>query len=299
MTKMGERATFLATAFLAAFSAAGSPAHPLRVGVTLNPYYSWVANVGGSAVTVVPVVPSGGDPHSYQPRPEDLAALASLDAVVMNGLGHDAFLEPMLKAAGREDLRRLDPNRGVPLLPGASGGANSHSFLSVLAASQQVQTLAKELASLDPADARLFEENARVYTKRLRHLLAEALARLEGVDLSNVSIATVHDGYAYLFSDLGLTVRAVVQPRHGLEPSARQLADTIARIRAARVNVLFTEMGLDLRYVDTIEKETGCRIFRLTHMAGGDNTADRFERDTRANLEAIVAGVTAVAGRHR
>jgi zinc transport system substrate-binding protein len=255
--------------------------------------------VGGSAVTAVHVVPSGADPHSYQPRPEDLAALSSLDAVVVNGLGHDAFLEPMLEAAGKGGLKRLDPNRGVPLLPGASGGANSHSFLSVLAASQQVQALAKELASLDPEDASLFEENARTYTKRLRHLLAEALASLDGLDLSAVRIATVHDGYAYLFSDLGLEVRAVVQPRHGLEPSARQLADTIARIQAARVNVLFTEMGLDRRYVDTIEKETGCRIFRLTHMAGGDDSKDRFERDTKANLDAIVAGVTAVAGRRR
>jgi zinc transport system substrate-binding protein len=297
MTKMRWLASLFAAAALASFSAAGSQAHPLRIGVTLNPYYSWVANVGGSAVTVVPVVPSGADPHSYQPRPEDLAALTSLDAVVMNGLGHDAFLEPMLEAAGKSDLRRLDLNRGVPLLPGASSGANSHSFLSVLAASQQVQTLAKELASLDPQDARLFEENARAYTKRLRHLLAEALARLEGLDLSAVRIATVHDGYAYLFSDLGLTVRAVVQPRHGLEPSARQLADTIERIRAARVNVLFTEMALDHRTVEAIERETGCRLFRLTHMAGGDDTADRFERDTKANLEAIVAGVTAAAGR--
>lgn len=297
MTRFPPRLAILVATVLAASPAASSPERPLRVGVTLNPYYSWVANVGGDAVTVVSVIPSGADPHSYQPRPEDLAALSSLDAVVVNGLGHDAFLEPMLRAAGKDALPRLDPNRGVPLLEGASGGANSHSFLSVLAASQQVQTLAKELATLDPGDARLFEENARAYSKRLRRLLAETLARLEGLDLSTVRIATVHDGYAYLFSDLGLEVRAVVQPRHGLEPSARQLADTIARIKAASVNVLFTEMGLDRRYVDTIEKETGCRVFRLTHMAGGEDTKDRFERDTKANLEAIVAGVSAVAGR--
>jgi len=284
-------------ALLLAIPAAVEARHPLRVGVTLNPYFSWVANVGGSAVTVVPVIPPGADPHSYQPRPEDLVALASLDAVVVNGLGHDAFLEPMLKATGQEGLARLQPGRGVPLLPGASGGANSHSFLSVLAASQQIEALATELARLDPEDATLFEENARVYTRRLRHLLAGALARLEGLDLSAVRIATVHDGYAYLFSDLGLNVQAVVQPRHGLEPSAQQLADTIARIKAAHVNVLFTEMGLDRRYLDPIERETGCRIFRLTHMAGGDDSKDRFERDTKANLDAIVAGVTAAAGR--
>ena len=289
---------FLATlALILVTPAAEATRPPLRVGVTLNPYFSWVANVGGSAVTVVPVVPPGADPHSYQPRPEDLVALASLDAVVTNGLGHDTFLEPMLRAAGKENLARLDPNRGVSLLPDASGGANSHSFLSVLAASQQIQTLAKELGALDPGDASLFEENARIYTKKLRHLLAEALSRLDAVDLTSVHIATVHDGYAYLFSDLGLKVEAVVQPRHGIEPSARQLADTIAQIRAAHVNVLFTEMGLDPRAVEAIEKETGCRLVRLTHMAGGEDSAGRFERDTKTNLDAIVAILTAVGKR--
>ncbi len=268
----------------------------LRVGVTLHPYYSWVSNVGGSAVVVIPIVPPAADPHSFQPRPEDLLAIETLDAIVENGLGHDAFLVPMLKAAGKERLPRLSPNTNVPLLPGASGGANSHSFLSITAASQQIQGLAKGLGRLDPAHADLYAENARAYVKRLRGLLAGALRRLEGKDLTRVHIATVHDGYGYLFSELGLRVDAVVQARHGVEPSARQLADTIERIRAARVNLLFTELGLERSYVETIEKESGCRLRRLTHIAGGPYTPERFERDMKANLDAIVDGVSAVAG---
>ena len=268
----------------------------LRVGVTLHPYYSWVSNVGGNAAIVIPIVPPGADPHSFQPRPEDLAAVESLDAVVENGLGHDAFLEPMLKAAGRERLPRLTPNKNVPLLPGASGGANSHSFLSITAASQQIQSLAKELGRLDPVHADLYAENARAYVKRLRSLLADALRRLEGKDLSRVRIATVHDGYGYLFSELGLRVDAVVQARHGVEPSARQLSDTIERIKAARVNLLFTELGLERSYVDTIERESGCRLRRLTHVAGGPYTPERFEKDMKANLDAIVDGVSAALG---
>ena len=268
----------------------------LRVGVTLHPYYSWASIVGGTAVVVVPIVPPSADPHSFQPRPEDLAVVSSLDAVVENGLGHDAFLEPMLRAAGRDRLPRLHPNANVPLLSGASGGANSHSFLSITASSQQIQSLAKEMGRLDPVHAELYAENARAYVKRLRGLLAEALRRLEGNDLSRVHIATVHDGYGYLFSELGLRVDAVVQARHGVEPSARQLADTIERIKTARVNLLFTELGLDRSYVETIEKETGCRMRRLTHIAGGAYTPERFEKDMKANLDAIVDGVSAVAG---
>jgi zinc transport system substrate-binding protein len=85
----------------------------------------------------------------------------------------------------------------------------------------------------------------------------------------------------------------VVQPRHGVEPSAKQLADTIEKIRAANVNVLFTEMDLEKKSVEAIELETRCRIAKLRHIAGGEYSADRFERDMQANLDAIVAAVTA------
>ena len=38
-----------------------------------------------------------------------------------------------------------------------------------------------------------------------------------------------------------LRVAAVIEPRHGVQPTARQLADTIDRIKAANVHVLFAE----------------------------------------------------------
>jgi len=57
-------------------------------------------------------------------------------------------------------------------------------------------------------------------------------------------------------------------------------------------------MGLDPRAVESIEKETGCRLVRLTHMAGGEDSASRFERDTKANLDAIV-GILSAVGKRR
>lgn len=288
----GIRTAFL----LALLSATATSAAPrkLRIGVTLHPYYSWTVNVVGEAAEVVPVLPADVDPHAYQPRPEEIRRLETLDAVVVNGQGHDEFLPPMLRAAGKEGIPRIEPARGVPPMPAADGsGTNSHSFLALTGAILQVQEIARGLSRLDPPHAAAYTENARVYGKRLRAILASGLTRLEPVDASRVRLATVHDGYAYLFRELGLTVTAVVQPRHGLEPSARQLADTIDRIKAAKVDVLFTEMDLARKYVDTIEAETRCRLARLTHISGGPYTADRFEKDMQANVDAIVSAVLA------
>src|SRR5262249_57825172 len=54
---------------------------PLKVGVTLHPYYSWTKNVvGETGVEVRPILPGEVDAGDYQPRPEDIQKIADLDA---------------------------------------------------------------------------------------------------------------------------------------------------------------------------------------------------------------------------
>ncbi|MFW2163242.1 hypothetical protein ACG93T_18070, partial [Acinetobacter beijerinckii] len=38
----------------------------LRIGITLHPYYSYVANIVGDKAEVVPLIPAGFNPHAYE-----------------------------------------------------------------------------------------------------------------------------------------------------------------------------------------------------------------------------------------
>ncbi len=282
---------------LSAVAAVG--AQPLRIGVTLHPYYSWVANIVGERAEIVPLIPSDADPHSYQIRPEDVARIRTLDVVVVNGLGHDEFAEPMLEAAGRRDIVRIRPNEGVPQLRDAHGGVNPHTFLSITSATQQVANIAEALGRVDPANASHYAAASAQYRARLRGLLAAAVARLPEGDLSTIRIATVHDGYSYLLQDLGLTVAAVIQPRHGIEPSARQLADTVSRLKRNGIDILFAEADYGRGFAEVVARETGARVYQLSHVSAGPYRADTYERAMSANLDAVVEAVRAVyAQRH-
>jgi len=287
--------------FVIALSSTALAGKKLTVGVTLHPYYSWVANIAGDTVEILPAIPAEVDPHSYQPRPQDLEKLGTMDAIVVNTLGHDAYVDNMLKAAGRESIQRIKPNSGIALIPSAHKSYsfqnsneekvsyNSHTYVSLLGAVQQVNTIASDLARLVPEHARTYEENARNYNKKLRKILRAANQKLKQAEKADsLRIATVHDGYAYLFQELGIETDAVVQPRHGIEPSARQLADTIKRIKKAHVNVLFTEVDYQKKYVDTIYQETGCRLYSLSHISNGPYSADKFIRDMQNNVDVIV-----------
>ena len=88
--------------------------------------------------------------------------------------------------------------------------------------------------------------------------------------------------------EFGLQISAVVEPRHGVEPTARQLGETIDEINATGVTVLFAEEYFASKLAETIEAETGVKIFSLSHISDGDYSAEHFEADMRKNIEELL-----------
>jgi zinc transport system substrate-binding protein len=266
-------------------------AAPLKLGVTLHPYYSWAARVTeGLPVELVAVVPGDVDIGSYQPRPQDVATLKTLDVLVENGLGHDAFLDEMVRAAGNEKLTRIRMNEGTPLLLTHGGTApNSHTFLSMGNAALQSYTLARALAQLRPEWRPALERNAAAFARRLRAMRAATVSALSTVKQRRV--VTVHDGYAYLLQELGLELAGVVEPAHGLLPSASELGDVVQRLKARQVRVVFSEETFPPAMAKVLE-EAGARVVVVSHVATGDFTPTRFEAELQRNLDAIVQVMT-------
>ena len=305
MTKLSRKfATRLAgiAAALCLFTATGATAAPLRVGITLHPYFSFVANIVGDRAEVIPLIDADANPHGYSPQPGDMIRITSMDVLVVNGIGHDSWAFEILDAAGvRDSLPLIYANDGVSLIPvaGDASGAkivNPHTFISTTAAIQQVYTIASQLGELDPENARFFRDNARQYALEIRRLRAGFDQQVAGLDLSKFRCATMHSGYDYILQELGLQVTAVIEPRHGVEPTARQLADTIDRINSSGVNVLFAEKYFASKLSDTIRDATGVQMYSISHISSGDYTAEKFIDEMRENLATLAQAINAVAG---
>src|SRR5689334_19664720 len=112
---------------------AAAQTRTLKIGVTLHPYYSWTKNVVGDlpGYEVRAILPGEIDAGDYQPRPEDIKKLVDLDAIVINGIGHDDFIMPMIKASANTHLAIIRVNEQTPQIHSAHGtGVNSHTFIS-------------------------------------------------------------------------------------------------------------------------------------------------------------------------
>ncbi|OMH33666.1 metal ABC transporter solute-binding protein, Zn/Mn family [Motiliproteus sp. MSK22-1] len=271
-------------------------AERLRVGITLHPYFSYVSQIVKERAEVVPLVDAGFNPHSYEMQPADLKRLMTMDALVVNGIGHDEFafraLDTLQSQRGKSGggLKVIEANADVPLLgvANALGAWNPHTFVSISASIRQLYTIARELGELDPENAQFYKINAVKFARELRRMKTSYSARLMGLDLSGVRIASTHNAYGYFLQEFGIGIDTVIEPAHGVEPSVSQLQQTIDRIRAADIQILFTELNMDNRYVTTIEQATGIRIYHFSHMTYGEYDSAQFKREMEGNLETLM-----------
>ena len=266
----------------------------LKVGVTLQPYYSFVANIVGDKMEVVPAIRGDiYDVHNYKARPEDIKKMATLNILVVNGIGHDEFIYEIVRSARMGGkIKIINANKGVSLMP-VSGMRtktrvmNPHSFISITSSIQQIYTIARELGQIDPANKAYYNKNAQAYAQKLRNMKAAAIKKVNHLKNLNMKVATSHAGYDYLLSEFGLRVRAVIEPAHGVEPSASDIKAIIDIIKRDKIDVVFVDAQVTNKYSTTIQKATGVRIRSLSHMSRGAYTKDSFERFMKYNLDSL------------
>ncbi len=241
------------------------------------------------------LLPGDIDAGDYQPRPQDIKRLADLDVVVINGIGHDDFILPMLKASGNTRATILRVNTETPTIRAERGnGVNSHTFISFSNAIQQTYAIQRALARLRPQDAAALQQNAADYARRLRVIKANAASRL--ADARVTRVVTVHDGYGYLLQEFGLEVAGVVQPSHGLTPSAGELRDMVALLKREKIAVVFSEATFPEPLLKVLRDEAGVTVYLISHVASGPFTADKFEREMQQNAETMIRALVTLAG---
>jgi len=163
---------------------------------------------------------------------------------------------------------------------------NSHTFISFTNAIQQTYAIQRALAALRPQDAAALQRNAAEYARRLRLIKSKAAQQLAEAKITRV--VTVHDGYGYLLQEFGLEVAGVVQPAHGLTPSAAELRDMVKLLQREKIRVVFSEETFPPPMLKVLKDEGGVKVYIITHIASGEYTADKFEREMQRNVDTMI-----------
>lgn len=238
------------------------PRTKLKVVTTVLPINLFTQAVAGDCATVIPLLPAGADTHAFQARPQDVATLGKAQVMVINGLGLEAFIEPLLKSADNPDLITIDSSQGITPLKlednpsadhghdhghshshghsEAEGAVDPHIWLDPQLAAQQVKTIRDGLIQADPGCADGYRERAQSYLSQLKQLdddLANQLAPFRGR-----TVVSYHEALGYFVRRYDLKAEALVTLPSD-QPTPADVQRVSAALKQANVNGVLTEPG--------------------------------------------------------
>jgi ABC-type Zn uptake system ZnuABC Zn-binding protein ZnuA len=269
---------------------------------------SIVKAVGGSDVNVTTMVPAGADPHEFEPKPSDIAAVAESELIVANG-GLDGWIEKVRERSG-SDTRVIDLLAGVPikLAPGhdePSGGRSSeshgkadpHWFHDPRNAAAAATTVAFALGRLDPVNASAYRSRARAFAGQARRLDAQGRRCIARLPAGQRTLVTDHDAFAYLAARTGLRIVGTVIPStsSSAAPSASELDSLARRIEDLKIKAIFPETALDPKTAKALAEQTGASAavqLDADTLGPPGSTRDSWAGMWATNVSAIAKGLS-------
>ena len=248
------------------------PAHrtdALRVVTSFTLLEDMVRAIGGDLVEVHNLVPTGTDPHEYEPLPADLAATVNADLLVLNGLGLEGgdtgWAMRLVAAAELSADRVIEVAHDVtPLYVGRSEGEaqiNPHAFVAPGVGVQMAEAIRDGLRQADPVNAARYEGQAETYIAELEAIEAEYDSQLGEIPAASRVLVTSERAFQYLANEYAIEELYLWEIDTEESGSAQQLMRLIDQLREQPAPHLIVESNVDRRPLEMVSEETGIPIF--------------------------------------
>ncbi len=287
----------------------------VSVVTTLFPLYDFARSLAGDKAEILLLLPPGAEPHSFEPKPSDIAHLAKADIFIFTNKYMEPWAGQMVKVAENGGLLIVDASRGINLIEGADehqhgikgkhehasaghipdhGRVDPHIWLDFRNAMKMVDAIRDGYAQKDPARKHYYEQRAEELKGHLTALDSRYTAML-ATCRTKVMVSGGHFAFGYLAKRHGLRYMSAYGFSPSAEPSPRDLIRLSRIIRQHGVRYLFHEELVEPRVAETIARETGAGLL-LLHGAHNIAKAD-FEKGVtflqlmEKNYEALRTGL--------
>jgi zinc/manganese transport system substrate-binding protein len=261
--------------------------------------------VGAGHVRVQALALPTQDPHWVDARPNLVLELSHADLLIAVGAELEIGWLPTLQVGARNaDIQNggrgfLDCSTLVDLLerPAAKvdrsqgdihPSGNPHYSVDPRIAERLAVGIAKRMAELDPGAKPAYLTNATNFVNALRAARAgweQKLAPLKGRE-----VVTFHRSLSYLAGWLGLSVVGYLEPKPGIPPNPRHVAELVERAKAGHVWAVLQESWHATNTSTLVAQQIGARFLELpgeTNFPAGESYIDFMNRLVAALAAAL------------
>lgn len=252
----------------------------LRVLTSFYPMYDFACKIGGDCIDVTNMVPSGTEPHDWEPSTNDLKNLEKADVFIYNGADMEPWADDLLVSRS-DTLRVVEASENVELrtTDGEHEHAHEHEgadhhhcdfdphvWLDPENAKIEMEAIRDALCAADPENSTVFQSNYEKYAAELDALDAEFREKL--APLPNRTIVVAHEAFGYLCDAYGLTQVGIEGLSPDSEPDPGRMAEVIDFVREHSISTIFFEELVSPKVAEAIASETGAQAKMLSPLEG-------------------------------
>jgi zinc/manganese transport system substrate-binding protein len=251
------------------------------VVVTTEVLGSIVGQLVGDQGEVSVIMPSGANPHSYEPSARDAERMLAADVLVSNGLDLEEALLPVLETAEAEGVTWFRAADHITVRALEQDGADDEADHEEADHDEQDHGLEDPHIWTDPLLMRdvvvaleplLLEAgldvsaNTEALTADLEALDADVASILADVPEPDRKLVTGHRSLGYFADRYGFELIGTVIPSLSTsgEPTAREMAQLIEDIKDNGVTAVFTEEGTPQSVAQAVASDSGAELVPLS-----------------------------------
>jgi ABC-type Zn uptake system ZnuABC Zn-binding protein ZnuA len=278
---------------LCAVAATPAPAD-LKVATSLTDLASVAQYVGGKHVTAQSLCRGYEDPHFVPAKPSLMKAIQHADVFISTGLELDGGWLPLVLPGSRNPRIQpgargfVDASQGVQVLEKPVGTVsraegdihplgNPHYYLDPKALEVVANHLAEVFSQLDPANATDYGANAKAFDVRMEASLKKWGGELE--PYKGAGIVPYHKNFIYFLDRFGLREFGNVEPKPGIPPTPRHIAELAEAMKKSGVKVVVYGPYYKADASNEVAKRAGGTAVEIATEVGGlPGTDDVFSK---------------------
>ncbi|MBT5855156.1 zinc ABC transporter substrate-binding protein [bacterium] len=262
----------------------------IQIVTTITDLKVLAERIGGNHVSVISLTRGNQDPHHVQIKPSDILKVKKADILIINGLGIDDWINPLINKSRNNRIRSGTPgyinaSTAVSILDIPKGKVdrssgdihlhgNPHYNLSPTEMRKVVLLISKRLSSQYPLLANDFSRNTKDYLNTLDQKILTWKNRMK--PFSKTRIVTFHNGWQYFFKEFGLESGGYMEPKPGVSPSPKHINTLIQRIKESHTLLLFKEPYFPESIPNKLASQSKIKVSNVPSYVGGVSSVNSY-----------------------
>ncbi len=233
----------------------------------IAPYAYFLNKIGGDTIVAKPLIPSGANPHLFEPTLRDVEPLKSAKVWLRIG---EPFEDKIINIIEQHNptLLMIDLSEGIDLIREGCAhcdhAEDRHIWLSPKEGKKQAIAIKEALVKAFPENGTLYEENLLKFLSELDSLDAEITEMLE--PLSGQAIVVSHPAFGYFCRDYGLKQLSVEQ--EGKDPLPQHISELLQTIEQNKISAIFAEPQYSNKGAELIAEKLHLQLYMVDPYSG-------------------------------